>query len=195
MKFKTVGSKKIMIALDEEGKKIWYYASQKAYEGAKQYLKEGDEVEISLAEEEKDGLKVITFIKKVGQSGSSPEKEAQFKCTECGCSLKDAKYTKCWNCNQKGKNDDTVKNFDSNTPKCIECGKELKDSKYKKCYACNQKNPVKIETASNRATSIEKQNVNNAVSRSLIALQGQLDLNNIVEVIDTLWAKYYSKLK
>jgi len=197
MKFKTVGAKNAMIALDENGKKVWYHTYQKVYEGAKKYLKEGDEVEISLAEEEKEGLKVITFIKKIGQSVPKPQPSNTGKptCEDCGAELKDSKYKKCWKCNQKAQNDATVKNLSSDTPKCTECGKVLKDSKYTKCFTCNQKNPVEKETTSSRATSIEKQNVNNAVSRTLIALQGRVDRNDICEVIDMLWDKFYSKLK
>ena len=77
---------------------------------------------------------------------------------------------------------------------CEDCGKELKDDKYKKCYPCNKKNPVKTTGNSTTQQSIERQNVNNAVSRALISLQGQVDINNIGTLIDTLWTKFRSKL-
>jgi len=188
MKFKTVGAKNAMIALDENGKKVWYHTYQKVYEGAKQYLKEGDEVEIKLAEEEKGGLKVITFIKKIGQSTPKPQPSNTGKptCEDCGAELKDSKYKKCWKCNQKAQNDTTVKNLSSDTPKCTECGKALKDSKYTKCFACNQKNLVKKEDSFDGELS-KRQTVAHATSRVLIALQGQLDLNNVTAAYSTIY--------
>lgn len=203
MKLKTVGKNpnKPMIALGEEGKKIWYFAEKPAYDSAKQNLQEGDEIEIKLADQERDGLKVITFIKKTG-TVTPPDKptETGHKCTECGYALKDDKYSKCYLCNKKAKANKTIEEKTPiNSSKCIDCGKELKDSKYKKCYTCNQKNPVKAEKKStytlSTQESIERQNVNNAVSRSLIALQGQVELNSICDVIDMLWEKFHSKLK
>jgi len=198
MKFKTVGAKSTMIALDENGKKVWYHTYQKVYDGAKQYLREGDEVEISLAEEEKAGLKVITFIKKVGQTTTPKEQPTDSnapKCEVCGKVLKDAKYTLCYTCNQKAANDTAVKNFSDDAPKCTVCGKIMKDSKYSVCYACNQKEPYKTETPSSKSTSIEKQNANKCTSNALIGLQGQYGLNEICDIIDTLWDKFYEKLK
>lgn len=199
MKLKRIGKKPedMLIAIDEQGKKIWYAATQAVYNNAKT-INEGDEIEITVSGQEKAGLKVITFIKKVG-TVTPPDKqnETGHKCTECGYALKDDKYSKCYLCNKKAKNDTTVKDFSSDSPKCIDCGKELKDSKYKKCYVCNQKKPVKNKTTVSLTTqeSIERQNVNNAVSRSLICLQGQVDRNDLCDIIDMLWDKYYSKLK
>ena len=228
--------KKPMLALnDEKGSKKWHFVDQKTvYDFAKQNIQPGDKVEITTAPQERDGLKVLISIKKVGGvnppapttegkkcsecgyalkndkyekcylcnkkakeagSNSQPANSSGFTCSECGASLKDDKYKKCYNCNQKSKNNTEVNNFASDSPKCIDCGKVLKDSKYTKCYTCNQKNPVKTTQKNSTSESIEKQNVNNAVSRSLIALQGRVDLNTIGDVIDVLWDKYYSKLK
>ena len=197
MKLKTVGKNpnKPMIALEEEGKKIWYFAEKQAYDNAKANLKEGDEIEIKIAEQEKDGLKIITFIKKAGVVVTPSANDNSPKCTECGYALKDANYTKCYICNQKAKNDNTVKNFSSDSPKCIDCGKVLKDSKYKKCYTCNQKNPVKQEKSSFDGELSKRQTIAHAVSRSLMTLQGRVDRNDICEIIDMLWAKFSEKLK
>lgn len=204
MKLNRIGKNPndMLVAIDEEGKKIWYAATEAVYNNAKA-INEGTEIEIIVSDQERAGLKIITFIKKAGTSTPAPNSldkgHPDIRCTECGYALKDAKYTKCYNCNQKAKNDSTVKNFSSDSPKCIDCGKALKDSKYKKCFTCNQKNPVKPEKksvyTSSTQESIERQNVNNAVSRSLIALQGRVDLNTIGDVIDILWEKFHSKLK
>ena len=85
------------------------------------------------------------------------------------------------------------------TPKyvCEDCGKELKDGKYKKCYNCNKKAP-KTSTENKSygykspevQESIRKQAVGHMVSRSLIALQGQVDINAIHEVIKALYVTY-----
>lgn len=229
----------MMIAIDDDnGKKLWYAAEKEAYNVAKQ-LNEGDEVEIKIGDSKRKEMSVITFIKKVGTTGTPAAVNSNSpKCSKCGYALKDDKYDKCYLCNQKAKNDDAVENFSSDapkcsdcgkalkdakyskcylcnqktkenkttvektttdSPKCIDCGKELKDTKYSKCYLCNQKNPVKTEKKTtytlSTQESIERQNVNNAVSRSLIALQGQINLNTIGDVIDMLWEKFYSKLK
>lgn len=77
---------------------------------------------------------------------------------------------------------------------CEDCGKALKDGTYKKCYTCNQKKPSSSEEK-DKSSSIEKQNCNNATSRTLVALQGQVDINNILEIADKIWNFYYKKLQ
>jgi hypothetical protein len=42
--------------------------------------------------------------------------------------------------------------------------------------------------------NIKRLALGNMVSRSLIALQGHIDLNNIYEIIDTLYSKYEEKI-
>lgn len=42
--------------------------------------------------------------------------------------------------------------------------------------------------------SIKRQAIGHMVSRSLIALQGQVDINNILSIIDTLYDKYVEKV-
>ena len=210
MRLKSVGKNpnKPMIALDEAGNKIWYFAEAKPYIDAKQ-ITEGDEVEIQTLEQEREGVKVIVSIKKLGATTTAPAATTNSapKCSECSYPLKDARYSKCWKCNQKAKEGGVVAN--SSEFKCEVCGKGLKDGKYKKCFTCNQNKAVNttqvattVKTEPKKSVytlstqeSIERQNVNNAVSRSLIALQGTIDVNNIADVIDVLWKKYHSKLK
>lgn len=129
------------------------------------------------------------------QSAKTPTDAPKFTCSECGTELKDGKYKKCYNCNQKAKNDEEVKNVTSDSPKCIDCGKVLKDSKYTKCYVCNQKNPEKTTQKSSTSESIEKQNANKCTSNALIGLQGRYGLNEVCDIIDMLWDKFYEKLK
>jgi len=75
---------------------------------------------------------------------------------------------------------------------CSDCGKELKSDKYDKCYNCNKKNKNSNTTKSSNfdADLSRKQTIAHAVSRSLIALQGHIEPNNIGEIIDTLYQKY-----
>jgi len=68
---------------------------------------------------------------------------------------------------------------------CEDCGKELKDGKYEKCYTCNKKNPSKFKNT-DTADAISRQNANHATSRALIALQGQVDVNNIFDITKRL---------
>lgn len=77
---------------------------------------------------------------------------------------------------------------DKNEYTCSDCGKELADNKYKKCYTCNKKNPSKTNYTKNTDTAdaISRQNTNHATSRALIALQGQIDINNIYDVAEKL---------
>lgn len=82
------------------------------------------------------------------------------------------------------------------TPKfvCEDCGKELKDDKYKKCYTCNKKAPKTSTGGAYKSPevqeSIRKQAIGNMTSRSLISLQGQVDVNAIHEVIKALYKTY-----
>lgn len=72
---------------------------------------------------------------------------------------------------------------------CADCGKKLKDDKYDKCYTCNQKSPTKSYSKSTE-DSISRQNANHATSRTLLALQGQVDINNIFDIAKKLHEMY-----
>jgi hypothetical protein len=77
--------------------------------------------------------------------------------------------------------------------KCIRCGAKLKDETYKTCYTCSME--IKKELANSpeekeKNEVFKRQTIAHAVSRSLIALQGQVDVNNINSIIDSLSAKY-----
>lgn len=82
----------------------------------------------------------------------------------------------------------------STEPKCEDCGKVLKDSKYNKCYTCNQKKPTKTGGSYGKSPevqeSIKKQAIAHATSRTLIALQGQVDRNDITSVMEVIYKKY-----
>ena len=134
------------------------------------------------------------------QAGGSSKPATGFNCIECNAVLKDGTFKKCYNCNQKAKGQGTGAQSPYTPPattgfKCSDCGKALKDGNYKKCFICNQKNPVKTESGSTeKSESIERQNCNNATSRTLLALQGRVDRNDILAVAETIWQFYYKKL-
>ena len=74
---------------------------------------------------------------------------------------------------------------------CPDCGK-AKEAKYEKCWSCNKKNPSSKtkDRGSDVNTSIKRQAIGHMTSRSLIAMQGHVDPNNIVGLVETLYAKY-----
>jgi uncharacterized Zn finger protein (UPF0148 family) len=82
--------------------------------------------------------------------------------------------------------------------KCKKCGISLKDGKYEYCYTCNiaiRKAEENSPEGKDKQTSIRAQAIGNMVSRSLIALQGQFDMNNVGEFIDSLFNHYNTNIE
>lgn len=76
---------------------------------------------------------------------------------------------------------------------CADCGAKLKDNSYETCYKCSMIRREKENTSPegmDKQKSIRAQAIGNMVSRSLISLQGTLDINNIGTVIDSLYEHY-----
>lgn len=188
-KFVKAAFKKDMIRVAVDGQEKWATCTPQVLGFVKKTFKGGEDVEYQSDITGELGFH-ITRISKVGEKSPEPKKEdkvAEFVCEVCGKSLKDDKYKKCYTCNQ---NKSTI----SDKPKCQDCGKELKDDKYKKCYECNKKNPVKSGGSYNKSPevqdSIKRQAIGHMTSRSLIALQGQVDPNNITGLMEVLYKKY-----
>lgn len=161
-----------MVKLDEiEGgeKEVWFSLTPKIQQFIGRY-KIGQEVEYE--SNEKDGKRVISFMKIKGTVIVSKTSTDQ-KVTE-----------------QK---------IDVDTkPKCEDCGCGLKDDSYKTCYTCSMVRRKKEETSPegvDKQKSIRSQAIGNMVSRSLIALQGSFDINNIGTLIDTLYEHYERNIK
>lgn len=77
--------------------------------------------------------------------------------------------------------------------KCIRCGTKLKDNTYKTCYNCSMEIRKELSNSpeeKNKQDSIKRQAIGHMTSRSLIALQGQVDVNNINSIIESLYKKY-----
>jgi hypothetical protein len=76
---------------------------------------------------------------------------------------------------------------------CIRCGTSLKDGTYKTCYTCSMEIKKEMYNSPEEKAKEEvykRQTIAHAVSRALIALQGQVELNNINSVIDSLTVKF-----
>jgi len=82
----------------------WATCSEAVYKWAKKNYSDGDEVGVQYSE--KNGsffVSKITSDKAVSKKEEEKEETPEFVCEECGKALKDGKYSKCYECNQKAK--------------------------------------------------------------------------------------------
>lgn len=137
---KSRNGKMLKIGTDEKSAK-WYFLSDKVVEFVKTGINKGDEVEIETTK--KNGKYTVNFIKKASATTSQPQEPSNDvpTCEDCGKELKDAKYKKCYTCNQNSKEEKTKDGV-----KLCACGNEIKGD-YKQCYICNQKAKEKGTTA------------------------------------------------
>ncbi len=160
------GDKYLTKIIFKEGEdEKWATTSKEVHDWAKRSFKDGDTVDVEY--DIKNGQYFVTRISAPGQGGvKTSEKE---KTTS-----------------------------PDRNPTCSDCGKVLKDNKYEKCFTCNQKNPKKktigrYNKSPEVSESIKRQAIGHMTSRSLIALQGQVDINNIQEIAESIY-KMYVKL-
>ena len=74
---------------------------------------------------------------------------------------------------------------------CEICGKPLKNDKYKTCYECSQKKSTSQPTDTTEKNElIKREAVAHATSRAINALTGQVDPNNIHEIIKSLYKTF-----
>jgi hypothetical protein len=120
-----------------------------------------------------------------------------YVCAECNKPLKDGKFKKCYDCNQKTKDQsktedksEPVKGLpqplseeeikkDKSTPEvylCNTCGAKMKTNKYPTCYNCNKKNPTKTEksTSYNNPERDAQIRRGNAINASAAAISGNM---------------------
>ena len=163
-KFIKVANKKVMVKVDIDGLgATWATCTPAVKEFAGKAFKEGDAIKVTY--EEKSDAEVKYHVTRI-EKGAGTD-------TKAGVATPDT----------------------SGKPTCKDCGKELKDAKYEKCYTCNQKNPSKTGKKSYGKSpevqeSIKRQAIGHMTSRSLIALQGHIDPNNIATIAETLYKKY-----
>jgi len=146
---------------EEDGEK-WATTSEAVYNWAKKNFKDGDTVDVQY--NLKNGQYFVSKISALGATGAS-------KSTKQSTTKDTFEYT------------------------CEDCGAGLKDGKYKKCYNCNKKNPSKKTGGTYTKSpevqeSIKRQAIGHMTSRSLIALTGQVDVNNIEEIAESLYKLY-----
>lgn len=162
---KFAAKKKDMIQLAEgTNSPKWYWMSSAVQGFAHKAIKAGDEVTIE-GNEEKDNLTIITRISKAG-AGSSQKKETT-------------------------KSDTGFK--------CEDCKCDLKDGKYKKCFKCNEKNPSKstgggYSKSPEDSERITRLSILSSVCQAVTALVGNVDRNDIGDVINSLYDKFYEKI-
>jgi len=193
------GNNLVKIGMDD-GKERWMTTSTAVYGFAKKALKgtdkttgyAGDEVKVTYTEE--NGKYNATRIEKIGGGTDNAETRTDGKptCTDCGKELKDNKYTKCYLCNKKS----PVKSEASTEGKyvCADCGATLKDDKYKKCYTCNQKNPApkskSLDGKFRTPEQITKDEIGHMTARTMVALAGVVDPNNVTDVMRKIYKVY-----
>ena len=173
------GNKKGFLINEEPDQ--WYTANKEVIDDLAKVNK-GDEVEITYTS--KGVFRNVSKIVKVGKEEAKAEPVAAvFVCEECGASLKDNKYKKCYLCNKKAKDNpkpEPVKETKSEVQEskseftCEKCGVELKDNKYKLCYSCNQKEPRKDN-------AIVGMRLGNALNATASILGGRTDID--IEVV------------
>jgi len=76
---------------------------------------------------------------------------------------------------------------------CKDCGATMKNGDYETCYKCSMARREKEKNSPEgmeKQKSIRSQAIGHMVSRSLISLQGSVDINNIMSIIDTLFEHY-----
>jgi hypothetical protein len=81
---------------------------------------------------------------------------------------------------------------------CNECGAPLKDNKYSTCYTCSMKLKKEVNNSpeeKSRQESIQRQAVAHATSRVLIALQGHIDPNNVLDIYNTVYDNILNKVE
>ena len=158
-KFIKVANKKIMVKVNIDGiGEKWTFCTPAVKTFAEKTFKEGDIVNVTYETKDNGDIHVSRIEKGNGKDTTVSSSQSK---------------------------------TNTNKPTCKDCGKELKDAKYEKCYACNQKNPsYKKDKGSEVNTSIKRQAIGHMVSRTLIALTGQLDRNSVPEVMEVLYKKY-----
>jgi hypothetical protein len=118
-----------------EGNENWFNASEKVVPYLAK-LNVGDEVDISYF---KKGVKQeVTLIQKI-EIKETPKKvepeTGEFTCEDCGATLKDGKYKRCWTCNKKSQdNPKVVEKTGTTKSKVYDEPKEQKEWKPKVDY-------------------------------------------------------------
>jgi len=95
------GDKKLLKIELDNGEQKWATCSGEVFNYAKSNFKSKDNAVFEMTE--KAGQFNVTKISKVGGSTSTSSEPSSdtAKCSDCGATLKDSKYKKCFSCNKK----------------------------------------------------------------------------------------------
>ena len=168
-KFIKVANKKIMVKVDIDNVgAVWATCTPAVKDFAGKAFKEGDVVKVTY--ELKTDAEVKYHVTRI-EKGTGTD-------TKTG-----------------GGTPDTEKS-NAGKPTCKDCGKELKDAKYEKCWDCNKKNPSKSAGKGSYGKtpevqeSIKRQAIGHMTSRTMIALQGHVDPNNLPDIVRSVYKLY-----
>ena len=179
MKFKVAfyknGNYLIKMVLDN-GEEIWAKTTKEVHDYAKKMFKENEECEYDY--EEKNGEYTINRILKKGKGTTTKKtatktssKTSKYTCEDCGASLKDDKYKKCYACNQK-----TAKTSSSGRP---DYGK---GAPYGSLLPEEQTRRNKLALTSSVCSAIQ-------------VMEGQIgDADTLADMIIVVYDKLYKKL-
>ena len=97
---------KYLAKITFEGEDKWFTATQAVYNYAQKNFEEGDDVDIEY--NTKNGQYFVTKIMKAGSGTKKSETSEstssdKLTCSVCGKELKNDKYDKCYECNQKAR--------------------------------------------------------------------------------------------
>jgi len=103
---------KHLLKIEQDGKDVWMNTTETVYNYAKENFEDGDTIGIEYTKNGK-----LYHVTRVNKDGNSVEKSAEevieeskeetiskkdgYFCEDCGKELKDGKYKKCYDCNQK----------------------------------------------------------------------------------------------
>jgi len=92
---------------DDKGNKVWALTSEAVVTFASKNFKEGDKCGLEYTIDDNEQYNVTRInkegksTKKTGSEATKSENTGKPKCIDCGKELKDSKYSKCYECNQK----------------------------------------------------------------------------------------------
>lgn len=176
--FVAVAKQKDMLKVKINGVETWAHTTANVKLFAGQNFRIGMAVELELGQEQ-GGLPYVTRISPTtAQPAPAPAQQASpagqpGTCIDCGATLKDPKYKRCYDCNVKFKAGGSQTQTTQTQPD-------------PQSYAGQ---PL------SKTESIERQNCNNATSRALTAMVGHINPDNILVEAQKLWDFFSNKLK
>ena len=116
------GKKNLLKIELDDGEQVWASTTSAVYNFAKNNFDEGEKAGFEYTV--KNGQYFVSRINKDGKSTKSEEEPvedtpAEFVCEDCGKTLKDGKYKKCYTCNKKNPSPKSTSTRSSDTNESI----------------------------------------------------------------------------